>query len=177
VLRKFPTLDIALSEGGIGWIPWFLEKVDYVYTHHKAWTMQDFGDMLPSEVFKERFITCFIDDAFGAANLEYLNTDRVTWECDYPHSDSTWPRSPEEAMRYLGHHDDETIDKVTHKNSLRLFRHDLFKHIPRERCTVGALRAEAQGWDVSIRSMTTIERSHRGRGISDFAGVVGFNNQ
>ena len=47
VLRKYPDLRIALSEGGIGWIPYFLERVDYVYQHHHKWTGQDFGDMLP----------------------------------------------------------------------------------------------------------------------------------
>ncbi|HEV3132168.1 MAG TPA: amidohydrolase family protein, partial [Acidimicrobiales bacterium] len=41
VLRKFPDLRIALSEGGIGWIPYLLERVDYVYEHHRAWTGQD----------------------------------------------------------------------------------------------------------------------------------------
>ncbi len=94
VLRKYPDLRFALSEGGIGWIPYFLERVDYVYQHHKAWTGQDFGDLLPSQLFKERIITCFIDDAFGVANRRYLNMDNITWECDYPHSDSTWPQAP-----------------------------------------------------------------------------------
>ena len=78
VLRKFPDLTFALSEGGIGWIPYFLERVDYVYQHHQAWTGQDFGDLLPSQVFKERIITCFIDDAFGVANRDYLNIDIIT---------------------------------------------------------------------------------------------------
>jgi predicted TIM-barrel fold metal-dependent hydrolase len=54
VLRKFPDLKIALSEGGIGWIPYFLERVDYNYKRHHAWTGQDFGDRLPSDVFQER---------------------------------------------------------------------------------------------------------------------------
>ena len=48
VLRKFPDLTVALSEGGIGWIPYFLERVDRVYRQHSAWTHQDFGDKLPS---------------------------------------------------------------------------------------------------------------------------------
>jgi hypothetical protein len=41
VLRKFPDLKVALSEGGIGWIPYFLERADYVYKHHapgRTWT-------------------------------------------------------------------------------------------------------------------------------------------
>ena len=67
---------VALSEGGIGWIPYFLERVDYVYQHHHAWTGQDFGDRLPSQVFSERIITCFIDDAFGVENRHYLNVDK-----------------------------------------------------------------------------------------------------
>ena len=95
IFRKFPDLKVALSEGGIGWIPYLLERVDYSYGRHRAWTGQDFGDRLPSEVFNEHVLTCFIDDKFGVASREYLNMDHVMWECDYPHSDSTWPFSPE----------------------------------------------------------------------------------
>ena len=47
VLRKFPDLKVALSEGGIGWIPYFLERIDYNYDRHHAWTGQDFGDQPP----------------------------------------------------------------------------------------------------------------------------------
>src|SRR3954464_14329212 len=65
VLRKFPELRVALSEGGIGWIPYFLERLDWIYTRHHAWTGQDFGGQLPSEVFRERIVTCFIDDPTG----------------------------------------------------------------------------------------------------------------
>ena len=42
-LRKYPDLKIALSEGGVGWIPYFLESAEYVYEHNSAWTHQDFG--------------------------------------------------------------------------------------------------------------------------------------
>ena len=151
VLRKFPHLVVALSEGGIGWIPYFLERVDYVYHHHKAWTGQDFGDKLPSQVFKERIVTCFIDDAFGVENRHHLNMDNVTWECDYPHSDSTWPNAPELAMKFFDDVSDDEIDRITHRNAMRIFQYDPFAHIPREKCTVGALRASAAGHDVTIR--------------------------
>jgi predicted TIM-barrel fold metal-dependent hydrolase len=151
VLRKFDNLRIALSEGGIGWIPYFLERVDYVYQHHHLWTGQDFGDKLPSQVFKERIITCFIDDAFGVENRKHLELDNVCWECDYPHSDSTWPNAPETAMKYLAGVPDDEVDKITHANAMRLFSYDPFSVRPRERCTVGALRAEATDVDVSLR--------------------------
>jgi hypothetical protein len=127
-----------------------LERVDYVYEHHHAWTGQDFGGMLPSQVFKERIITCFIDDAFGVDNRRYLNIDNITWECDYPHSDSTWPHSPESAMKYLAEISDEDINKITHLNAMKHFKYDPFSIRPREKCTVEALRAEATDVDLSM---------------------------
>ena len=94
IFRKFPNLKIALSEGGIGWIPYFLDRIDYTYEHHQAWTHQDFGDKLPSQVFHEHVITCFIDDPAGVKLIDDIGLDMITWECDYPHSDSTWPTRP-----------------------------------------------------------------------------------
>ncbi len=151
VLRKYPSLRIALSEGGIGWIPYFLERVDYVYAHHKAWTGQSFGDKLPSQVFKEQIVTCFIDDAFGVESRRHLELDNVCWECDYPHSDSTWPNAPEIAMKYLAGVPDADVNKITHANAMRLFHFDPFARRPRQQCTVGALRAEATDVDVALR--------------------------
>jgi predicted TIM-barrel fold metal-dependent hydrolase len=150
VLRKFPNLRIALSEGGIGWVPYFLERVDYTYQHHHQWTNQDFGDKLPSQVFNEQILTCFIDDNVGVEVRHHLNIDHVHWECDYPHSDSTWPNAPEMAMKYLEGLPREEIDKITHLNAMRNFSYSPFDHIPREECTVGALRAQASDVDTSL---------------------------
>jgi predicted TIM-barrel fold metal-dependent hydrolase len=151
VLQQFPKLRLALSEGGIGWIPYFLERADYVYKNHKAWTGHDLG-MLPSELFKERIVTCFIDDAVGIENREHLNLDMITWECDYPHSDSTWPFSPELLSEAIADVPHDEVDKITHLNAMRIFQYDPFATRPREQCTVGALRAQAAGVDVSEKS-------------------------
>jgi hypothetical protein len=78
--------------------------------------------------------------------------DNITWECDYPHSDTTWPNAPELAMRYMAGLTDEEIDKITHLNAMRHFRYDPFAHIPREQATAGALRQRADGWDTSIKA-------------------------
>jgi hypothetical protein len=157
-LRKFPDLTLALSEGGIGWIPYFLERVDRVYKQHRAWTHQDFGDLLPSELFRQRIVTCFIDDEFGVANRSRLNLDMVTWECDYPHSDSSWPLAPESLGRYLDGVPDRDAAKITHENALRLFSFDLFSHLPRDQATVGALRSRALDVDLGYRSSERLKK-------------------
>jgi hypothetical protein len=159
VFRRFPALEVALSEGGIGWIPYFLERVDYNYQHHHYWTGQDFGGKLPSQVFNEHVITCFIDDRFGVASRGFLDMDNVCWECDYPHSDSTWPTSPETFMKQMDGVDRRDIDRMSHENAMRHFHYDPFSVLAREDCTVAALRRKAAGHDVSIRSRGTRQAS------------------
>ena len=155
VMTEFPDLRFALSEGGIGWIPYFLERIDYVYEHHHRWTGQDLGGRLPSELFNERFILCFIDDSFGLESRSHINMDNVCWECDYPHSDSTWPHSPEELSKSLTGLSRSEIDKITFENACRAFSYDPFAHIPKEEATVAALRAKAT--DVDVSEMTVHE--------------------
>jgi predicted TIM-barrel fold metal-dependent hydrolase len=153
MLRKFADLKVALSEGGIGWIPYFLERIDYNYDRHHAWTGQDFGSKLPSEVFNEHILTCFIDDKFGIASRGALDVDMVTWECDYPHSDSNWPESPEVLAQSMVDVSDSDVDKITHLNAMKHYDYDPFSVLGgRENCTVGALRKAVAGHDTAIRS-------------------------
>ncbi len=144
VLKRFPDLHFALSEGGIGWLPYFLERIDYVYERHRFWTKAQFGDMLPSQKARECFTFCFIDDKSGVADRERIGVDAICWECDYPHSDSSWPHSPEALAKHFDDTvSDDDIAKMTHRNAMRTFRYDPFAHRSTERCTVAALRAEA----------------------------------
>jgi predicted TIM-barrel fold metal-dependent hydrolase len=154
VLKNFPDLRIALSEGGTGWIPYFLDRLDRTYEMHHLWTMQDFGGRLPSEVFREHFLTCFISDPVGVALRDDIGIDNICWEADYPHSDSMWPTAPEElsaAFTKYGVPDDD-VRKITHENAMRWYSFDPFAQLPKEEATVGALRRQAEGHDVSIMS-------------------------
>jgi predicted TIM-barrel fold metal-dependent hydrolase len=155
-LQRYPDMKIALSEGGIGWVPYFLERADFSHSRHMTWTHSDlaFKGAKPSETFKKHFMCCFIDDAFGLQNLQFLNEDLVAYECDYPHSDTLWPEAPEHLWSSVKHLSEPQIDKVTHLNAIRFFNFDLFKHFKREEVTVGALRAKAvaAGVDTTPRS-------------------------
>ena len=82
-----------------------------------------------------------------------MNVDMICWECDYPHSDSTWPQSPEQFMKQMqaANASDADINKISHANALRLFNYDPFAALGgRDQCTVGALREQAGDWDVSV---------------------------
>jgi predicted TIM-barrel fold metal-dependent hydrolase len=162
-IKKYPGLKIALSEGGTGWIPYFLERADRTYEMHSAWTKQDFGGKLPSEVFREHFLTCFISDHVGVQLRHQIGIDNIAWEADYPHSDSMWPRAPEELWDVLRQHDvsDTDANKMTHENAMRWYSFDPFPAHPREQATVGALRRAAEGHDVSIRALSHHQKGER----------------
>ena len=152
-LKDFPDLKIALSEGGTGWIPYFLERLDRTFEMHSTWTLQDFGGKLPSEKFREHFLTCFISDPVGVKLRHDIGIDNIAWEADYPHSDSMWPDAPEELASGLNQEQvpDDEVDKMTHLNAMRWYSFDPFTHVPRDKATVGALRAASAGHDVSIQ--------------------------
>lgn len=154
-LHRYPKLKIALSEGGIGWIPYFLERADFSHERHKAWTHSRFGATKPSEIFRRHFLNCFIDDSFGLKNLDALDENMVAYECDYPHSDSLWPEVPEYLYKSLQHLTDAQIDKVTHGNAMRFFNFDPFKSHKREDLTVGALRAKAKADGVDVTPVSS----------------------
>jgi predicted TIM-barrel fold metal-dependent hydrolase len=153
-LQRFPSMKVALSEGSIGWVPYFLERTDFSHERHKAWTHSRFKDIKPSEVFKKHFLNCFIEDAFGLKNIDDIGEDMIAYECDYPHSDCLWPEVPERLWSTVKHLSPAQIDKVTHVNAMRFFNFNLFKHHCREDLTVGALRAKAAASkvDISVKS-------------------------
>jgi len=152
VIKEFPAIRIALSEGGTGWVPYFLERLDRTYEMHHNWTGQDFGGRLPSEVFREHFLTCFISDPVGIEMRHRIGIDNIAWECDYPHSDSSWPTPAEDLASAMAGVPDEEIEQITWRNGSRWYSFDPFAHRPRARCTVDALRAESPGHDVAVRS-------------------------
>jgi predicted TIM-barrel fold metal-dependent hydrolase len=144
-LHRHPELKIILSESGIGWIPYLLERADYTHEQHSAWThsKQYLNGMKPSEVFRRNFSSCFLIDAYGLQNIDKIGEDSVMFEVDYPHSDAPWPNAPELLWDTIKHLTDEQIDKITHRNAMRLYDFPMFDHHPRETLNVGALRAQA----------------------------------
>jgi hypothetical protein len=74
------------------------------------------------------------------------------------------------AQKYLAGVPDEEIDKITHGNAMRHFRYEPFAVRPRERCTVGALRAEAS--DVDTTAVSHLRHKIERTGIVDLGTIT-----
>lgn len=151
--RAYPKLKVSLSEGGVGWIPFFLDRSDRHYTNQR-WLRRDFGGKLPSEVFREHVLACYVTDPTSLKLRHEIGIENIAWECDYPHSDSLWPGAPEVVYEELAAAgaDAADINKITWENACKFFNWDAFEHIPQEQANVGTLRAKAADVDISTTS-------------------------
>lgn len=126
VFAKFPDLQIVWSEGGIGWVPAALERSDRQYERHRAWSHLP-NDRLPSEVFARNYSFCMIEEPWGIKQRDQIGVDRILWESDYPHADTPWPKSQEQAAEVFEGVPDDEVEKITHTNAERLFRWTMAK--------------------------------------------------
>lgn len=158
-LVKYPELRIALSEGGTSWIPGFLDRMERQFRLQK-WMRSDLGGLTPTEAFRKHFLACFVCDPSGLLLRDRIGIENIAYEVDYPHSDCSFPGSPEELWEHFedARCTDDEIAKISHENAARFFRWHPFRYVPREQATVGALRARATDVDLSTRSKADYKR-------------------
>jgi hypothetical protein len=122
VLVRFPTLRLAYSEGQIGWLPYVLERADAVWEDHRAWGgVAELVPEPPSTYFHRQIWGCFFKDFHGLRSLDVIGEDRVTFETDYPHTDSTWPDSKLIAEKMVAGLSQATVNKVIRENAIHLY--------------------------------------------------------
>jgi predicted TIM-barrel fold metal-dependent hydrolase len=126
VLVRYPTLKLAYSEGQIGWLPYILERADDVWHQHRGWAFpRDQVPEPPSTYYFRQVFGCFFRDRHGIRSLDECGVDNITFEVDYPHSDSTWPNTKAIAEDLFAELDDETTYKLVRGNAIRMLSLDL----------------------------------------------------
>jgi predicted TIM-barrel fold metal-dependent hydrolase len=120
VFHKFPNLKVALSEGGIGWMPYMLERMDYVWERHRFYNDVN-QEHRPSEIFTDHIYGCFISDAAGIEARHRIGVDNLMFESDYPHSDSQWPHTRKILAESLADVPDDEARKMVEDNARKLY--------------------------------------------------------
>jgi predicted TIM-barrel fold metal-dependent hydrolase len=121
VFHRHPSLKVALSEGGIGWMPYIIEHVDTAWERHR-WYNDVNRDVRPSDLFRDHIYGCFIADEYGIESRHRIGVDNIMFESDYPHSDSLWPNSRKRLAVALADVPDDEAIKIAGTNARRLFR-------------------------------------------------------
>jgi predicted TIM-barrel fold metal-dependent hydrolase len=125
-LVQFPELKLAYSEGQIGWLPYVLERADTVWEQHRAWAgVSDIVPEPPSTYYYRQIFGCFFSDFHGLKSLDEVGVDNITFETDYPHTDSTWPHTKKVAESMVAGIDEESVYKIMRGNAIRMLSLDL----------------------------------------------------
>ena len=119
-LERHPRLRLVLAESGIGWLPYFLARMDLEWANLRE--KLDYAPQLaPSDLFRRQVMATFEEDALGPELIPLLGPDCCMWASDYPHTDSTFPHSREAIEATLGTLADGDRRKIIATNCAQLY--------------------------------------------------------
>ena len=118
VLDRHPSMRVAFSEGGAGWVPYLLEQAELIYAEYPE---QIPGKRRPRDVFAEHMYVCFMTDETALANLDLIGVDNICWESDYPHDSGSFPNSRSALEQMFADVPEDVSRKVVETNARRLF--------------------------------------------------------
>lgn len=119
-LERHPGLRLVLAESGVGWLPYFLARMDLEWRALRD-KLDYAPELAPSELFRRQVMATFEEDELGPQMIPLLGADSCMWASDYPHTDSTFPRSREAIADTLGTLADEDRRKITASNCAGLY--------------------------------------------------------
>jgi predicted TIM-barrel fold metal-dependent hydrolase len=119
VLDRHPNLKVAFLESGLGWLEYWLERMDEHFEamrHHVPALKRQ-----PSELFRTQcFISIEADEANRLPRLQELGLDHcIFWGADYPHYDCTYPGAVKQLEENLVPLERQLADSVRHGNAAR----------------------------------------------------------
>jgi predicted TIM-barrel fold metal-dependent hydrolase len=123
--QRFPNLKIALSEGGIGWVPMAIDRLDFMMQHSGGASMRNSWkyELSPSETLLHHFYFCMIDNPSNLNSYKQIGSDHIMVETDYPHADSIWPDTQKLLLdRFADLPVDDAIN-MAYRAAEKLFRH------------------------------------------------------
>ena len=115
-----------MVEFELAWAPHLRSTMDCAYRERHDEASYRFKDGLtPSAPFRRNVYLSFQEDAVGIRLRDLIGVERIMWGSDYPHSESTFPRSREVIDEILTGVPAEERDRIVCCNTAELYRFDL----------------------------------------------------
>lgn len=130
ICERYPTLKFVSVESGFGWLPYFVESMDWQWFNSGA--AKELPDrLLPSEYFRRQLMGTFWFERDTISRMIDLYADNVMFETDYPHPTSLSPgpassaKNPKEMIEdALGGISEEIRRKVLFENAAALYHYE-----------------------------------------------------
>lgn len=127
VFEQYPGLRVGSVEQDLGWIAFFLEQMDYTYTNRPPrgdWHRYADPGVLPSDYFRSNSFASFQEDRVGITTIDTIGAASLVWGSDYPHTQTTFPRSKPILRDVLAGLDDGDVLRIVRDNALPLYGFD-----------------------------------------------------
>ena len=127
VFDRYPKLKVGSVEHEMAWLPHWLKQMDFTYRERpvftKGWRSKE--GLLPSDYWRRNMFVEFMEDDLGIQLRDVIGVDNMLWGSDFPHAESTWPKSREFLDRIFAGTPEDVQRKITSENAARLFRFSL----------------------------------------------------
>ena len=124
VFERFPKLQVGAVEHELGWVPFFLSRLDYTYDQRgfgrEGYRFKE--DMQPSDYFHRNVFVGFQEDELGIRLRDMIGVDNLHWGSDYPHMESTFPKSQEILEEILVDCTEGEKAKIAGGNAARVYK-------------------------------------------------------
>ena len=124
VFERYPKLQVGSVEMELSWVPHFLDRIDFNYTQREQELLQGYRfkeGALPSDFFHNNVFLGFQEDAMGIRDRHIIGVDQLQWGADYPHVESTFPRSQQILEEILVDCTEEEKAKISGGNAARVY--------------------------------------------------------
>ena len=119
VPERFPDLKFVSVESGIGWLPFYLEMLDYQMEQ----TAPGLLSMKPSEIFRRQvYATFWFEEMTPKHLLGEIGVENVMFETDFPHATCLYPEGREHLARVVSDLDETVRRRVLQDNAAELYR-------------------------------------------------------
>jgi predicted TIM-barrel fold metal-dependent hydrolase len=130
VFERYPKLQVGSVEMELSWAPHFLDRLDYNFKQRardlfkKGYWDRYTGDLLPSDYFHRNVFLGFQEDALGIKERQIIGVDNLQWGSDYPHPESTFPRTRQILDEILTDCSETEKAKIAGGNAARIYHLD-----------------------------------------------------
>lgn len=126
VFERYPKLIVAIVEFELSWVPYVLTNMEYAYRERHEEAFYRFANgMTPGDFYRRNIVLSFQEDDIGIRLRDVIGVDNMMWGSDYPHSESTFPRSREVLDRILKGVPMDERAKVVGLNAAQLYNFEL----------------------------------------------------
>jgi len=123
VFDRYPRLKVGSVEHEAAWIPHWLKQMDFTYRERpvftKGWKSRE--GMLPSDYWRRNMFVEFMEDDLGLEMRTHIGVATMLWWSDFPHAESTWPKSQNFLEHIFAGVPEGDRRKITSDNAAKLF--------------------------------------------------------